>query len=66
MNATEDKNLSRETRKGLYLFLQAERLRHKQDIEKIQTMQEKLIDELGLTPAEFLSLDEKAKKYVKF
>jgi len=66
MNAVEDKNLSRETKKGLYLFLQAERLRHMQDIEKIQSMQERLIDELGLTAGEFLELDVKAKKYREF
>lgn len=66
MNAAEDKGLSKESKKGLYVFLEAERLRHEDDIRKIRKTQRKLEVELGLSFGNYIELNTQAEKYREF
>lgn len=66
MNAINDPTLTRETRKGLWMFLWSERIRHLEDVKQISYMLNRLEIETGLTDEERYKLIGQARKYVSF
>ena len=60
MEAIKKNEVPYHIRSGFFVFLESERLRHLEDVRKIEKMQDELI---SITP-EFTS--EVIKKYVKF
>jgi len=57
--------VTREAEKGFYMFLEAERLRHLQDVRHIRILMQEVENEQKLSFSEITDLRMRAKRYVE-
>ena len=66
MRAQDDEGLTRESLKGLYIFLYSEAARHEDDIVKIEDSLTELAQSQSFSRHEIQDMRRQSTKYVKF